>query len=149
LACGSLKDYQKATKGQLDDMSLKLPDRMRGWIRRLIREGSRARNYVLASLILGFVVSIVELACTGQVYLPTIIFVLGLPDWRVKATLALLAYNIMFVVPLIVVFLLVYYGTTSQQLTDWMTRRAAAVKLGTALLFFLMAGWLGYSLLSL
>ena len=149
LAWGSLKDYQKAKNGQLDDMSLKLPDRMRGWIRRLIREGSRARNYVWASLILGFAVSIVELACTGQVYLPTIVFVLGLPDWRVKATLALLAYNIMFVLPLIVVFLLVYYGTTSQQLTDWMTRRAALVKLGTALLFVLMAGWLGYSLLSL
>ncbi len=149
LAWGSFNDYRKASKGQLGDMSLKLPDRMRGWIRRLIREGSRARNYVSASLILGFVVSIVELACTGQVYLPTIIFVLGLPDWRVRATLALLAYNIMFVVPLIVVFLLVYYGTTSQQLTEWMARRAAPVKLGTAVLFVLLAGWLGYSIITL
>jgi cytochrome c biogenesis protein CcdA len=149
LAWGSFNDYRKARVGQLEDMSLKLPDRMRGWIRRLIREGSRARNYVIGSLFLGFVVSIIELACTGQVYLPTIIFVLGLPEWRLKATLALLVYNLMFILPLIVVFLLVYFGTTSQQLTRWMTARAAAVKLGTAILFLLLAGWLGYSIVTL
>jgi cytochrome c biogenesis protein CcdA len=149
LAWGSLNDFRKARSGQLEDMSLKLPERMRGWIRHLIREGSRVRSFVLASLLLGFVVSIVELACTGQVYLPTIIFVLGLPQWQARAALALVAYNLMFVTPLIVVFLLAYYGTTSQQLTRWMTQRAAAVKLGTAILFLLMAGWLGYSLVIL
>lgn len=149
LAWGSLNDFRQARAGRLEDMSLKLPERMRGWIRYLIREGSRARNYALASLLLGFVVSIVELACTGQVYLPTIIFVLGLPQWRARAALALLVYNLMFVTPLIVVFLLAYYGTTSLQLTRWMTRRAAAVKLGTAILFLLMAGWLGYSVATL
>lgn len=149
LAWGSFSDYRKAQQGKLEDMSLKLPDRMRSWIRYLIREGSRTRNYVLASLILGFVVSIVELACTGQVYLPTIIFVLGLPEWRAKAVAALFVYNVMFITPLIIVFLLVYFGTTSQQLTRWMTRRAAAVKLGTAVLFLLLAGWLGYSIMTL
>jgi len=30
-----------------------------------------------------------------------------------------------------------------------MKRRAAAVKLGTAVLFLLMAGWLGYSIATL
>ncbi|MGC8786006.1 MAG: cytochrome c biogenesis CcdA family protein [Anaerolineae bacterium] len=149
LAWGSFSDYRKAKQGKLEDMSLKLPDRMRGWIRFLIREGSRARNYVAASLVLGFVVSIVELACTGQVYLPTIIFVLGLPEWRARAVAALIVYNLMFITPLIIVFLLVYFGTTSQQLTRWMTRRAAAVKLGTAVLFLLLAGWLGYSITTL
>jgi cytochrome c biogenesis protein CcdA len=146
LAWGSFVDYRKARKGQLEDMSLKLPDRLRGWIRRLIREGSRARNYVLASLALGFAVSLVELACTGQVYLPTIIFVLGLPEWRARAAAALLVYNIMFVLPLITIFVLAYYGTTSKQLSEWMSRHAATVKLGTAALFLLMAAWLGYSL---
>jgi cytochrome c biogenesis protein CcdA len=148
LAWGSMADYQKARKGRLEDMGLKLPQRLRNLIRQLIREGSRARNYVLASLALGFAVSVVELACTGQVYLPTIIFVLGLPEWRARAALALLAYNVMFIVPLIVIFLMVYYGTTSKELIDWMNRHAAAVKLGTGMLFLLMAGWMGYSLFS-
>ncbi len=148
LAWGSFADYRKAREGRLEDMSLKLPERMRGWIRYLIREGSRARRFVLASVALGFVVALVELVCTGQVYLPTIVFVLGVPAWQTRATLALLVYNVMFVLPLIGVFLLVYYGTTSQQLTRWMNRRAAAVKLGTAVLFVLLAAWLGYSIIT-
>ncbi len=149
LAWGSFNDYRKARQGRLEDMSLKLPQRLRGLTHDLIREGSRARNYVLASLALGFGVSLVELACTGQVYLPTIIFVLGLPEWRLRAALALLVYNVMFIVPLIIVFLLVYFGTTSKQLLNWMNRRAATVKLGTGVLFLLLAAWLGYSLVSL
>jgi len=56
---------------------------------------------------------------------------------------------VMFIVPLVVVFLLVYRGTTSKQLLEWMNRRAASVKLGTAALFLLLAGWLGYSLVGL
>jgi len=148
LAWGSFADYLKARQGRLQDMSLKLPDRLRLLARRLVREGSGISNFALASLGLGFVVSVVELACTGQVYLPTIIFVLGLPEWRARATLALLVYNLMFIVPLIVVFLLVYFGTTSQQLSAWMLRRAAAIKLGTAVVFLLLAAWLGYSIIS-
>jgi hypothetical protein len=55
----------------------------------------------------------------------------------------------MFVLPLVVVVLLAYFGTTSQQLTRWMTRRAAAVKLGMAVLFLLLAAWLGYRIVTL
>jgi hypothetical protein len=90
-------------------------------------------------------VSLIELACTGQVYLPTIVFVLGVPGLRTRATLALLLYNLMFVLPLVVVFLLVYCGTTSQQLLAWMKRHAASVKLATAVLFLVLSGWLVYS----
>jgi len=149
LAWGSFADYRKAKAGRLEDMSLKLPERMRGWSRRLIREGSGARRFVLASLLLGMVVSLIELACTGQVYLPTIIFVLGVPEWRARGGLALVVYNVMFILPLIGVFLLAYFGTTSQQLLRWMNRRASTVKLGTAVLFLLLATWLAYSIVAL
>ena len=54
-------------------------------------------------------------------------------------------YNLMFIVPLIGVFTLVYLGTTSQQLINWMTRHTAAVKLGTAALFPVVGGWLVHS----
>ena len=56
--------------------------------------------------------------------------------------------HVMFILPLIAVFLLVYYGTTSLELMGWMTRHTAAVKLGTAVLFVLMAVWLGYGVIS-
>jgi cytochrome c biogenesis protein CcdA/glutaredoxin len=145
LALGSFLDYRKAKQGRLDEMTLKLPDRMRGWSKRLIREGSGAKQFVLSAFGLGMGVSVIELACTGQVYLPTIIFVLGVPEWRGQASLALILYNVMFILPLIGVFLLVYMGTTSQQLVDWMQTRTPYIKLGTSMLFLLLAGWLAYS----
>jgi cytochrome c biogenesis protein CcdA len=57
------------------------------------------------TFITGVVISIIELACTGQVYLPTILFVLGVPELRLQAGVYLVLYNLMFVLPLVVVFL--------------------------------------------
>jgi cytochrome c biogenesis protein CcdA len=145
LAWGSFADFRKARQGRLDEMTLKMPDRLAKVNRKLIREGASARGFVLASFGLGLVVSVIELACTGQVYLPTIVFVLGVPGLRTRATLALLLYNLMFILPLVVVFLLVYLGTTSQQLLAWMKRHAASVKLATGVLFLVLSGWLVYS----
>jgi hypothetical protein len=48
----------------------------------------------------------------------------------------------MFVLPLVVVFVLAYFGTTSEQLGQFINRRAATVKLLTAGLFSVLAGWL-------
>lgn len=79
---------------------------------------------------------------TGQVYLPTIIFVLGVPELQSRAALYLVLYNLLFVLPLVVVFVLAYLGTTSQQLGQFINRRAATIKLLTAGLFILLAGWL-------
>ncbi|MFH1086757.1 MAG: hypothetical protein V1772_13470, partial [Chloroflexota bacterium] len=149
LAWGSLNDYRMARAGRLHDMSLKLPDRLRDLSKRLIRRGTSARRFVLSAFVLGLGVSLVELACTGQVYLPTIIYVLGMPALRARATLSLILYNLMFIVPLMGVFVLAYYGTTSEQLVDWLNRRAATVKLGMAALFVALAAWLIYSIVAL
>ena len=148
LAWGSFVDYRRAREGRLEDMSLKLPERLRNLSKTLIREGTGSKRFVLSSFVLGFGVSLVELACTGQVYLPTIIFVLGVPEWHGYAGLLLLLYNIMFILPLVGVFVLVYYGTSSEQLIEWMNKHAATVKLGMMALFLLLASWLGYSILS-
>jgi len=50
------------------------------------------------------------------------------------------------ILPLVVIFLLAFYGTTSKQLTHFLQARAAAIKLATAGLFLTLAAWLFYSL---
>jgi cytochrome c biogenesis protein CcdA len=93
------------------------------------------------------IVSILELACTGQVYLPTIIFVTSVPELQVRAFLYLILYNLLFVLPLVIVFILAYYGTSSRDLMRFLERNAATVKLGMVLLFASLAVWLGLSLI--
>jgi len=147
LAAGSLYDWWQARHGKPGEMRLKLPALLRRWINRTIREGAGVRAFVPVTFVTGAVISIIELACTGQVYLPTILFVLGVPELQVQAGLYLVLYNLMFILPLVVVFGLAYFGTTSQQLVLFIHRRAASIKLITAGLFVLLAGWLVVALI--
>ncbi len=147
LAVLSFRDYLKARQGQIQDMSLSLPDAVRKRVRAVIRQGQKARAYFAAAFVTGLVVSMLELACTGQVYLPTIIFIASMPEMRALGVGYLVLYNLLFIIPLLVVFGLAYLGTTSMQLGLFLQKRTAAVKLGTALLFAALALWLGFSVL--
>jgi hypothetical protein len=142
LAVFSLIDYLKARRGQIEDMALVMPEVLRRRVHGVIRHASTARAFVLVALPTGAAISFLELACTGQVYLPTIIFVMSVPQLQARAVLFLLLYNLMFILPLVVVFGLTYWGTTSLQLGLFLRRHVAKVKLGTALLFAALAAWL-------
>jgi len=87
----------------------------------------------------GFMVSILESICTGQVYLPTIAYVLRMPDKHISALTYLLVYNLAFITPLIIVFILGLFGATSNTFSKFMQRHFGFVKLSTAVLFFFLA----------
>ncbi len=141
-AAGSLYDWYQMRRGRPDQMKLKLPTRLRRRINQVIRQGANVRVVGGIALVTGAVVSLIELACTGQVYLPTIIFVLGVPALRARALLYLLLYNVLFVVPLVVVFVLAFWGTSSERLGQFVNRRSGAIKLATAGLFLVLGGWM-------
>ena len=146
LAVLSFLDYQKVRKGEVGDMMLKLPEPLRKRINATIRKGRSARNYIIGAFTAGILISFLELACTGQVYLPTIIFVRSIPELRLKAFSYLILYNLLFILPLVIIFILVYYGTTSKQLTEFFQKKAAIVKLAMGGVFLVLGGWLIFSL---
>lgn len=151
LLCGvlgllSFLDYLKARRGRLKEMALVMPEGLRRRVRAVIRRASRARAFVIAALATGAVVSFLELACTGQVYFATIVSLVDTADFQAEALPLLILYCLMFIVPLIVVFVLVYFGTTSDQLGLFLRRHTATVKLGTASLFLVLAAWLIFHL---
>jgi len=153
LLCGALAvfsflDFLKARRGEIGDMTLNLPHGLRMRINAVIRRGHKSQAFVAGAFFTGLVVSFLELACTGQVYLPTIIFVMSQPQMRVQAFVFLVLYNLLFILPLVVVFILACYGTGSKQLTHFLQRQAATVKLGMALLFAALATWLTVSVVA-
>jgi len=147
LAVGSLYDWWQARRGKHDEMCPKLPTRLRRWINRTVREGAGMRAFVSVTFVTGVVISVIELACTGQVYLPTILFVLGVPELALAGRAVPAALQPDVHLPLVVVFVLAYSGTTSQQLGLFVHRHAATIKLAAAGLFLLLAGWLMMTLL--
>jgi len=148
LAVFSFLDFLKARRGEIGDMTLSLPHSLRMRINAVIRKGRKSQAFVAGAFVTGVLVSFLELACTGQVYLPTIIFVMSQPEMRVRAFTFLVLYNLLFILPLVVVFILAYYGTGSKQLTRFLQQRAATVKLGMTLLFAALATWLIVSIVT-
>ncbi len=144
LAVLSFYDYAKYRGGEYEESILKLPDFLHKRVHQAVRTRSRAKNYVLAALVTGFFISILEFACTGQVYLPTIIFVTKVPALKAKALFYLFFYNLCFILPLVVIFLLAYKGMTSERLTEFWKSKGKGVKLGMGIMFLCLAGILIY-----
>jgi cytochrome c biogenesis protein CcdA len=148
LAVLSFLDVAKARQGNHKDMTLNLPEGIRKRINSVIRKGRSTNRYVIGAFTTGLVISLLELACTGQVYLPTIIFVSSVPELRLRAIFYLIVYNLLFILPLVVVFILAYFGTSSQELTKFMKKHTAAVKIGLGILFLALGVWLFLSALA-
>ena len=136
----SLYDYIQLKRGRPSEMKLQLPDFLKKRIHQTIREESKSTRYFLAAIAAGFIVSLLEFTCTGQVYLPTILFVTNIPSLRANAISYLVLYNLMFIIPLLIIFGVVYWGVTSEQLAFFLKKRAPSIKLFTSLLFFALAG---------
>ena len=142
LAGLSLYDAVKAKQGKTKDILLQLPRALKLRIHKVIRERTRTSGVIAGALVIGFVISALELVCTGQIYLPTLTFVAGLEGLRADAIAYLLLYNVMFIVPLLIVFGCVYWGTTSLQLGGVLQRHLITVKVGIGLLLFGLGTWL-------
>lgn len=136
----SLNDYIKYKKtGKTSEDSLQLPPRLKQMIHSVIRKNVKTRHFVIMAAVSGFLIAILELACTGQTYIPTMIFVSRIPELRANAFFLLLIYNFMFVAPLIIIFIFTYLGTTSQQWAELTKKNFGKTKLAMTFLFFGLA----------
>lgn len=124
--------YQRTKKSE--KMLLQLPTNYKVYIHKVMRfflkdKHSSMWRLLLAAFIVGFVVSGVEAVCTGQVYLPTIVVILKEVNqhfWR--ATEFLLLYNLMFILPLVLVFVLMLCGKESATFNDWLKKHLGLTK---------------------
>jgi len=145
----AIKDYVVYKKtGQTEGMSLQLPVIIKNKIHAIIgdyyRKDKKAQGMALGGLlvsafVVGFLISILEAVCTGQFYLPTIVFVLKEPSLRDRAMRYLFGYNLMFIAPLFLVLVLAVFGATSEDFERAARRHLGTAKLVMALVFFVLA----------
>ncbi len=130
----SLYDYALARRGRAAEMVLRLPDPIKRRMQRTILSGARSTALVGGSLALGAAVSLFELACTGQVYLPAVAWLVR-TEGGAAAYLLLVVYNLGFILPLAVVFVLAWRGVSSRRLTAYAQAHLGGVKLALAVVF--------------
>ncbi len=134
----SFNDFIRIKQGKVSGISLQLPKFLKLKIHGVIREQAKSTSIIIGSFILGSMVSIFELACTGQVYFPTIAYLVNLGESR--AYFYLLVYNISFIIPLFVVFILIYKGAGSRAVTDFFRKNMGLMKVSLSILFLVLAG---------
>lgn len=132
----NVKDYFWYGKG----FSLKIPEGKKKVIERWTH-----RANIPAALVLGFLVSMFELPCTGGVYL-AILALLANTGTRAAAIPHLLLYNLMFILPLIVIIFAVTLGMKAEHIENWRQKKKNVMKLVMGLLLLglglaLLLGW--------
>ncbi len=91
------------------------------------------------AVLLGIFVSAVELPCTGGPYLA--IITLLSQNFNMQAVLLLALYNLIFVLPLIIILLMVYSGTKIQHIKMWKHKARAWMRLATGVTLIIL-GWI-------
>ncbi|MBM3309116.1 MAG: cytochrome c biogenesis protein CcdA [Candidatus Altiarchaeales archaeon] len=124
----NIKDYFWYGKG----FTLKIPESKKNTIEKWVHKAN-----VPGAIVLGFLVSMFELPCTGGVYL-AILALMADTLTRITAIAYLLVYNIMFIAPLVVILLLVMHGMSAEKIEHWRQSGKNVMKLAMGLLLVIL-----------
>jgi len=123
LAAGviEIKDFFWYGKG----ISLEIPKSLRPFVQKMAEQGT-----LPAAIIMGFLVSLFELPCTGGIYLA----ILTMMSINKSFALSyLLLYNLIFILPLIIITLIVYHGTSPEKIDKFRLKERRWMKLAAGL----------------
>jgi cytochrome c biogenesis protein CcdA len=139
----SFYDYIQFRRGHMEKMKLQLPMALKKKIHGIIRIQTRSSKAgFIGTFVLGFVIAITEVVCTGQVYLPTIGYIMTIPKLRINAFSYLVLYNVMFIIPLVGIFVAAFFGVTSEKMAVVTKKHTGTVKLLTGVLFIGLAAFI-------
>lgn len=141
LALLSARDAWLARGGKTERMALRLPKGVRERLHGEIRGYRRRGAMVGGTVIVAFLITIFELGCTGQIYLPTLAYY---ARSSVRALSLLAVYNLAFITPLAALFLAVVAGVSLGGIRKAFSAGLPAVRLLSALLFGSFAAALAF-----
>ena len=132
--CALYDFIQYRKTGSTDGLMLSLPRWIKNLIYKIIgsnyRDGSKTlTGLVISALVTGFLVSILGAVCVAKIYLPTIVFVLKTTGLKLKALAYLLLYNLLFIVPLLIVLSFAIAGTSPERFQKILRGNLGIVKI--------------------
>lgn len=132
--------YRKS--GDTGKILLQMPRPVKLRVHKLISGHLRGGHLVLGAVVTGFLVTLFEAVCTGQVYLPAIIVMSRTAGSRTAGWVYLALYNVLFILPLLIIVILAGFGLTWERLARTTRKNLAAVKILLGLALFALAAFL-------
>ncbi len=112
------------------------------------KEAERIKVYVKrvsgklsTAFFLGAFVALVELPCTGAVYL-AVLSLMSLSGLTISNFTLLVLYNLIFILPLIVILFAVFKGASIKKLESWRLKHRGLMRLSLGLVLILLGIWM-------
>lgn len=140
LAVLSFRDAFRFRKSQRpDDVTLQIPKPIKDKMHAFMHSRLGVGGPILGGLVIGAGVTILESVCTGQSYIPVLMYMLKQNRADVSSWTMLITYNLLFVLPLTVVFMCFHCGVELKALIGWSKRNLVVVKILFGVFFSAMA----------
>ena len=120
-------------------MTLQIPKNIKTSIHSFMNSRLGVGGPILGGLVTGAGVTILESVCTGQSYVPVLMYMIKTDSSNLWTWSLLLTYNLLFVLPLAAVFVCFHRGMQLKSLIDWSKRNLVVVKILLGLFFTAMA----------
>jgi len=122
-----LKDFFWEGRG----FSLRIPRGTKPVLEKFVRKGT-----LPAIILLGIIVALVELPCTGGIYLGILAMISNGGSFGMTY---LILYNFIFVLPLILITYIVSRGVRTEKVNDWVQNNKKYMRLSAGVIMILLA----------
>ena len=138
LAILSVRDAFRYRKEKVPSaIALQLPDKVKRLIRVVAETSWSGSAVVVTGFGCGFLVTLLDSLCTGQIYVPLLALISReVEAWRSFMLLAV--YNLAFIAPLIVIFILAAKGADSERMSRWSKRNVFPSKIAMGIIFAIL-----------
>ena len=134
----SVRDAYRYRKEKVPSaIALQLPDKVKRLIRVVAETSWSGPAVVVTGFGCGFLVTLLDSLCTGQIYVPVLALISReVEAWRSFMLLAV--YNLAFIAPLIVIFILAAKGADSERMSRWSKRNVFPSKIAMGIVFAIL-----------
>ncbi|MGM0435518.1 MAG: cytochrome c biogenesis CcdA family protein [Bacillota bacterium] len=144
----TFRDFLVTRKEEYGKVKNQLPSGIKKWNKNIMKrfshiieneENPTKRLFFIGVIpfVIGIVIGITEAACTGQIYLMILLSIRT--SEPLTGTLYLLVFNIMFILPLIIIAVVAVMTKNVMGVSDFFRKKMPLIKLLTSIFFILMA----------
>lgn len=131
------KDFINIKKGKVENIKNQLSNNQKSKIYKYINKLTDSKHIVFYGFVLGIILTLLEFTCTGQVYIPTLSYMINSGE-GVLPYIYLFAYNIMFIMPLIIVCIVTYITKETNKVMNLLYDKLGYIKLITNLIYVII-----------
>lgn len=109
--------------------------------KRIEMYGSHISQKLSTAFFLGVFVALVELPCTGAVYI-AVLTLMSLAGLTLSNLTLLLLYNLVFILPLVVILFVAHHGMSTERLEAWRNRHKKWMRLALGVTLVSLGVWM-------